>query len=218
MYHFGVRDPLAHGFDLRLAGADFTFRVEWLQESDCRVTHSCPPERTPAPIIDYLNRDYTSLRGMLLDRLSLVLPQWVDRNPADVGVMLVELFAYVGDHLASAQDAVAAEAYLGTARQRVSVARHARLLDYRMHEGAAARTWVVATVDRHADDVVVQAGREILLTRGRHRLPDTAPAETARRAERDPALHVGRPSVLPAARCHNRHPGRHDDRPGPACR
>jgi hypothetical protein len=98
---------------------------------------------------------------MLLDRLSLLLPRGDDRNPADIGVMLVELLAYVGDHLASAQDSVAAEAYLGTARRRVSVARHARLLDYRMHDGAAARTWVVATAGPHADMVVVPAGREV---------------------------------------------------------
>ena len=36
----------------------------------------------------------------------------------DVGVMLVDLLAYVGDQLSYYQDAVATEAYLGTARQR----------------------------------------------------------------------------------------------------
>ena len=39
-------------------------------------------------------------------------------------------------------DAVAAEAYLETARQRASVRRHARLIDYPMHDGAAARAVV----------------------------------------------------------------------------
>ena len=34
------------------------------------------------------------------------------------------------------QDAIANEAYLGTARQRVSVRRHARLVDYALHEAA----------------------------------------------------------------------------------
>src|SRR2546427_6685807 len=46
-----------------------------------------------------------------------------------------ELLAYVGDYLSYQQDAVATEAYLGTARRRVSVRRHARLVDYLVHDG-----------------------------------------------------------------------------------
>lgn len=34
------------------------------------------------------------------------------------------------------------EAYLGTARRRQSLRRHARLVDYRIHEGCNARAWV----------------------------------------------------------------------------
>ena len=58
----------------------------------------------------------------------------------DLGTALVELLAYAADHLSYQQDAVANEAYLETARRRVSVRRHARLVDYRMHDGASART------------------------------------------------------------------------------
>ncbi len=63
------------------------------------------------------------------------MPQWQERHAADLGIALVEALAYVGDYLSYRQDAVATEAYLGTARSRVSVRRHARLVDYRMHEG-----------------------------------------------------------------------------------
>ena len=41
---------------------------------------------------------------------------------------------------------MATEAYLATARRRISVRRHARLVDYRMHEGCNARAWVHARV------------------------------------------------------------------------
>jgi hypothetical protein len=41
-------------------------------------------------------------------------------------IALVELLAYVGDQLSYYQDAVANEAYLETARQRISVKRHTR--------------------------------------------------------------------------------------------
>ncbi|TDV48768.1 baseplate J/gp47 family protein [Actinophytocola oryzae] len=101
---------------------------------------------TGAPV-DYRNRDYAGLRRMLLDQLAADLPGWQDGNPADLGVALTELFAYLGDHLSYAQDSAATEAYLGTARFRESVRRHARMLDYALHEGAAARTWLAVTGD-----------------------------------------------------------------------
>ncbi|MGH4024792.1 MAG: putative baseplate assembly protein [Pseudonocardiaceae bacterium] len=160
-YRFVILDPGAHTFDPRLAEAEFSFKVDCSNEFDCRVPQVCPPERIAEPVIDYLSRDYAGLRQLLLDRLSLILPQWTDRNAADVGVALVELFAYLGDYLAYAQDAVSAEAYLGTARRRVSVARHARMLDYPMHNGAAARTWLVIEADSGADRTVLPAGREV---------------------------------------------------------
>ena len=55
---------------------------------------------------------------------------------------LVEVLAYAGDHLSYQQDAVATEAYLATARRRTSVRRHARLVDYSMHDGCNARAWL----------------------------------------------------------------------------
>ena len=67
------------------------------------------------------------------------MPDWQETHAPDLGVALVELLAYAGDYLSYYQDAVATEAYLGTARQRISVRRHARLVDYRMHEGCNAR-------------------------------------------------------------------------------
>ena len=70
------------------------------------------------------------------------MPDWRERHVPDIGIMLVELLAYVGDQLSYYQDAVATEAYLDTARQRISVRRHARLVDYAMHEGCNARAWV----------------------------------------------------------------------------
>ena len=70
------------------------------------------------------------------------MPAWKERNPADLGIMLVEALAYSADQLSYQQDAVATEAYLRTARKRISVRRHARLMDYFMSEGCNARTWV----------------------------------------------------------------------------
>jgi hypothetical protein len=100
------------------------------------------PPPPPGPAIDYLARDYRSFRQVMLDRLSLLIPQWSNDSPADTAEMLVEIMAYVADQLSYYQDAVATEAYLGTARQRISVRRHTRLLDYTLSEGCNSRVWV----------------------------------------------------------------------------
>src|SRR5882672_151088 len=76
------------------------------------------------------------------------MPEWRERHVPDIGITLVELLAYVGDYLSYYQDAVATEAYLDTARQRISVRRHARLVDYFMHEGCNARAWVCLETEK----------------------------------------------------------------------
>jgi len=135
------------GFDPRLSEIDFAFKVECPSEFDCKSEVMCPPQALAQPPIDYLAKDYASFRRLMLDRLSVLVPDWQERSAADMQVALVELLAYVGDHLSYFQDAVATEAYLGTARRRVSIRRHARLLDYTMHEGCNARAWVCFEVE-----------------------------------------------------------------------
>ncbi|HLM67679.1 MAG TPA: baseplate J/gp47 family protein, partial [Longimicrobium sp.] len=85
---------------------------------------------------------------------------WTERSPADVGVMLVELLAYAADGLSYYQDAAATEAYLGTARLRTSLARHARLLDYRVNQGCSAVAWVQVRVAEKG--IVLPAGTRLL--------------------------------------------------------
>lgn len=134
------------GFDPRYAQIDFSFKANCPSEMDCAPASACYKEPPREPDIDYLAKDYASFRQLIFDRLSLVMPGWTERHVPDFGVALVELFAYVGDYLSYYQDAVATEAYLDTARLRVSVRRHALLVDYPMHEGCNARTWVTVNV------------------------------------------------------------------------
>lgn len=139
----GAEDPRPpEGFDSQLASVRFTFKVECPTDFDCDAPAPAPLPAPPEVPIDYLAKDYASFRQLMLDRLSTTIPEWRERSPADLGVALVETLAYAADQLSYHQDAVATEAYLGTARRRVSMRRHARLVDYPMHEGANARAWV----------------------------------------------------------------------------
>lgn len=153
-------------FDPLLSSVDFSFKVECPADFDCQVKHVCPPVSRTTPDIQYLAKDYASFRQLMLDRLAVLTPQWKERNAADIGMTLVELLAYVGDHLSYRQDAIATEAYLGTARRRISVRRHARLVDYHMHEGANARVWVQLWA--RADDIHVPQGTQFLSRVPRH--------------------------------------------------
>ena len=125
-----------------LSSIVFSFKVQCEAKTDCEPECACPAEPLTSPNINYLAKDYASFRQLLLDRFSLLMPEWTERNPSDLGIALVELLAYVGDYLSYQQDAVATEAYLNTARKRISVRRHARLVDYFMHDGSNARTWI----------------------------------------------------------------------------
>ena len=169
-------------FDRQLSAVPFSFKVDCPNDFDCAVEEACPPDVLPEPEIDYLAKDYASFRRLMLDRMATIAPDWTERNPADAHVALVELLAYVGDHLSYYQDAVATETYLGTARKRVSARRHARLLDYRVHSGCNARAWVVFDVapGGGADGQPLAAGT-VLLSRGGADEVTVAPADFAKR-------------------------------------
>lgn len=130
------------GFDQRYHRAPFSFRPDRPTPFDCKADGDETPDFPAAPVVDYTARDYETIRKLLLDRLALTTPDWVERNPADLGTTLVELLAHTGDQISYQQDAVATEAYLDTARRRVSVRRHARLIDYQVHDGCTARAYV----------------------------------------------------------------------------
>ncbi len=130
------------GFDPRYACVALHFRLGCAKTQDCADEMPCVQAPLPAPEINYLAKDYASFRQLFLDRIALDLPAWQERHVPDIGIALVETLAYTADYLSYYQDAVATEAYLGTARRRISVRRHARLVDYRMHEGCNARAFV----------------------------------------------------------------------------
>ncbi len=132
----------ASNFDPLLSRVEFSFKVACPSDFDCKPEGECPPEASEAPELNYLAKDYATFRQLMLDRMAVLMPDWRERSPADLGILLVEVLAYVADRMSYQQDAIATEAYLGTARRRVSVRRHARLVDYFLDDGSNARAWV----------------------------------------------------------------------------
>ena len=153
-------DPM-DGFDPQYGSVQFTFKAGCPTDLDCRPQQPCPPPARTQPEINYLAKDYNSFRQLILDRLALIMPGWSETHVPDIGLMLVEVLAYAGDYLSYYQDAVATESYLGTARQRISIRRHARLVDYAMHEGCNARAWITVSADK---DATLDLGKVYFIT------------------------------------------------------
>lgn len=143
------------GLDPVLSTVTFSFKAGCPSPADCRPASTATP-RPAAPDVNYLARDYDGFRQVMLDRLAVLDPALTERHAADLGTVLVEALAYTADHLSYQQDAVGTEAYLGTARSRISLRRHARLVDYRIGEGCNARALVA--VDITADGLTLPAG------------------------------------------------------------
>lgn len=111
-------------------------------------TNDCAPAlpgkpQAPGPVIDYLAKDYDSFRHTLMVAMAERVPGWTSTSEADHDQVLIDLFAAAADELSDYQDRVMAEATLATARKRVTLARLARLMDYHLHEGNQASTWLV---------------------------------------------------------------------------
>src|SRR5215471_21226715 len=110
------------------------------------------------PAIDYTNKDFTSLRQALLDLARSRLPEWTDRSPADLGMLLLDLFAYIGDVMLYYQDRIANESFLQTATERRSVLQMLRLIGYELKPPLAAAadlTLIFKPVPAQASPIVV---------------------------------------------------------------
>lgn len=82
------------------------------------------------PGFDFASRDYENIRRDLLARAERVLPDWTDRDPSDFTMMLIDLWAYMGDVMHYYIDRAAGEAFLETATQKESILAIANLFDY----------------------------------------------------------------------------------------
>ena len=133
------------GMDPVLASVEFSFKAGCPTPADCLPSDCCPSDLPAPPDINYLAKDYPGFLQVMRDRLAVLTPAWTETHAADLGVAITEALAYAADHLSYQQDAVSTEAYIDTARSRISLRRHARLVDYQLSEGCNARTLVAVT-------------------------------------------------------------------------
>ncbi|MDT5131940.1 MAG: hypothetical protein QOE41_1251 [Mycobacterium sp.] len=122
-----VSDNLDPYFDM----VRFSFKANCPSDFDCQPSAAqCPTPETLDVPIDYLAKDFSSLVQALSEFSTLRYPAWLERSEADVGMVVMELIAAMGDELSYYQDRIAGESTLGTATQPLSLLHAARLVDY----------------------------------------------------------------------------------------
>lgn len=149
-------DPVFSKLDFKFRPACFSI--------ECDPEREKPPAPRNNPVIDYLAKDYDSFKHTMIAAMMQRVPDWQPSSEADLDMVLIELFSAAADELSDYQDRVMNEAYLATARKRVSIARHARLMDYHIHQGNQASTWLVLRVSDEGtivQDFVVSTGMDI---------------------------------------------------------
>jgi hypothetical protein len=129
-----VIDPVFNTVDFKFRPACFNI--------DCTSKPAELPKPIDTPIIDYLAKDYDSFKHIMINAMMEKVPHWQPTSEADLDQVLIDLFSAAADELSDYQDRVMNEAYLSTARNRISIARHARLMDYHIHQGNQASTWL----------------------------------------------------------------------------
>ncbi|MGG7566510.1 putative baseplate assembly protein [Rhodovulum sp. DZ06] len=160
--------------DPRLAAVEFSFKVDCPGDYDCAPGAATAPAPAPSGAVpDYTARDWPALRGLMLDRMRELVPGFAEDDPADLTVTLVEALAARLDQQSYRLDWIGTEAFLHTARERRSLTRHARLVDYRPGEGASARVPVsfeYAEDPLHPAPLVLPAATPVI-----GRRPDLSP-------------------------------------------
>jgi hypothetical protein len=112
------------------------------------------------PQVDYTSKDYAAIRDDMLSQITDLFPKWTSRDSADFGIVLIELFAYMGDILNYYIDRSANEAFMTTASQRDSVLYLARLLGYNPTT-VVASTVTLTFYNSNATTKVIPAGTQV---------------------------------------------------------
>ena len=115
------------------------------------MTASVPPQ------IDYTKRQFADVAAELQAFVQATRPEdATDFLSSNLGVMLIELCAYVSDLTSFGQDTAAHEIYLATARRYDSVLRFARSVGYVPRSSTSAATTLLSTT--LPSSVVVNGG------------------------------------------------------------
>lgn len=118
-------------------------------------------------IVKYTSRDFESIKADLIAYIKERLPQWTDFLESDFGVVLVELFAGIGDMFSFYQNVTATESFPSTARLFESLCRQAEWFGYHPHPAAAAQVDLLFTKSDPNQAATIPLGTKVGTVDGR---------------------------------------------------
>lgn len=122
--------------------------------------------RPPVAPLDYTNVGFEALRESMLARARATLPEWTDHSPNDLGVMLVDLFAYAADVTLYYQDRIAQNLFPATSDEPAALIQLLRLIGYELRPPAPATADLRLVFDAGSlvPPVTVPAGTQFFAT------------------------------------------------------
>lgn len=175
-------------FDPLFAEISFKFRPGCFS-LNCKDETDAPLAPLSEPTIDYMAKDYESFRLTMIAAMMERVPEWEATSEADFDQVLLELFSAAADELSDYQDRVMNEAYLASCRKRVSLARHARMMDYHIHQGNQAGTWLALELDHMNIALDFDLKEGLKVWSGRSKEDDASVVFISRREEQQPRVH-----------------------------
>lgn len=125
-----------------------------------------PPVTTGLTIpasVDYTSKDFLGFMSSLQTYAATVMPAWqIGKSEGDIGLAILEAFAYEGDILSYYGDRISQEAYLPTATQRQSLLNIAQLLGYTVSNGTPAKGTVTFQTYANGAATTVPAGTQLM--------------------------------------------------------
>jgi uncharacterized phage protein gp47/JayE len=97
--------------------------------------------------IDYTNLGYEALRESMLAIARQTLPEWTDHSENDLGVLLIELFAYASDITLYYQTRIASQLFPATSDEPESLVQLLRLLGYELRSAPPAAVELAVAVN-----------------------------------------------------------------------
>ena len=120
-------------------------------------------------VINYAATDFLSLRNSLIAYIKAVYPvEYENFTESDLGIMLIELVAYMGSVFSLKADMLANENYIQTAKVRKNVKKLLELIGVRMKGpiSAAANARITWTWPSHPWDPVDGVGKSLSISPG----------------------------------------------------
>lgn len=121
---------------------------------------------TNLPNLNYTNQDYASMMTRLVALIQQKFPDdFTDFYESDLGIMLIESFAFLADTLSFKMDQIANEIFIDTVSELENAFRLSKLVGFSPVPPIAAKAMISATIQTPlVTDLVIPSGMKIDLT------------------------------------------------------